>query len=271
MNHLTLSREGLEALESREASINGLYDDQAGYATYGVGHLVQRFKSVLLDAATAEHLCTSRVKVRWPNTPAATPYLEREALGSRDFDLLKSKAAARAPEIVAQARYKKPFKDLTEAQRVSVTAAARAAVTAETHLLNTPVQSQLAYDVRPFEKTVNRRVTGVALTQGEFDALISLAFNIGTSNFAASTLVKHINDDRHRSGDAAQREKGIDEIEKAFLAWSKSNGKTLPVLVRRRRAEADAFLATARAQLVALKRHKHLSPSKPGPGVSGLR
>jgi GH24 family phage-related lysozyme (muramidase) len=269
MNDLTLSREGLEALESHEASINGLYDDPAGYATYGVGHLVQRFKSVLLDTANVEQLCTSRVKVRWPNTRTATPYLEREVLGCRDFGLLKSRAVGRAPVIVAQARYNKPLEDLTDAQRTLVIAAARTAVTTETHLLNTPVHEQLAYDVRPFEKVVNRRVTGVALTQGEFDALVSLTFNIGTGNFTASTLLERINEDRHRSGDASQREKAIDEIEKAFLAWTKSNGKTLPVLVKRRHAEADAFLATARAQLVAFKRHKHLPASKPGAGVPG--
>jgi GH24 family phage-related lysozyme (muramidase) len=268
-NDLTLSREGLEALESHEASINGLYDDPAGYATYGVGHFVQRFKSILLDTANAEQLCTSRLKVRWPNTRAATPYLEREVLGCRDFALLKSKAAERAPEIVAQARHQKPLKELTDSQRTSVMAAARSAVTIEARLLNTPVHEQLAYDVRPFEKAVNRRVTGMALNQGEFDALVSLTFNIGPGNFATSTLLERINEDRHRSGDAAQREKAIDAIEKAFLAWTKSNGKTLPLLMKRRHAEADAFLATARAQLVALKRHKHLPASKSGSGASG--
>jgi GH24 family phage-related lysozyme (muramidase) len=261
-NRLTLSKEGREALEHHEASINGLYDDPSGYATYGVGHLVQKFKSVLLQTAMDERLCTSRVKVRWPNTQAATPYLEREALGCKDFAELTTRAAARAPAIVAQARYRKDVKDLTEAQRASVTAAARTAVATETYLLNTPVDTQLAVDVRPFEKTVNRNVTGVALTQGEFDALVSLTFNIGPDNFESSTLLELINEDRHRSGEAGQREKAIEAIERAFLAWSKSNGVTQPILVKRRRAEADTFLATARAQLVALKRQKHMPPPK---------
>ena len=260
-NQLTLSRDGLEALEHHEASINGLYDDPSGYATYGVGHLVQKFKSILLDTANAEGLCASRVKVRWPNTQAATPYLEREALGCRDFGELKNRAAARAPAIVALARYKKGFKDLTDAQRATVTAAARDAVAAETQLLSMPVATQLALDVRPFEDAVNSAVTGVSLTQGEFDALVSLTFNIGPKNFADSTLLERINEDRHRSGDAAQREKAIDAIHKAFLAWTKSSGRTLPILVKRRHAEADAFLATARAQLVALKRQTHV-PSR---------
>jgi GH24 family phage-related lysozyme (muramidase) len=176
---------------------------------------------------------------------------------------LKARAAARAPEIVARARYQKGVKDLSDAQRAAVTAAARDAVAAETHLLNTPIDTQLAVDVRPFEKTVNGTVTGVELTQGEFDALVSLTFNIGPANFTASTLVDLINADRHRSGDAPQREKAIEAIEKAFLTWAKSNGRTQPILVKRRHAEADAFLAIARAQLVALKRQKHLSPSKP--------
>lgn len=262
-NRLTLSQEGREALEHHEASINGLYDDPSGYATYGVGHLVQPFRSVLLETARDERLCTSRVKVRWPNTQAATPYLEREALGCNDFAELKARAAARAPEIVAHARYKKGLKDLSDAQRAAVTTAAREAVATETHLLNTPIDMQLAVDVRPFEKTVNGTVTGVALTQGEFDALVSLTFNIGRANFTGSTLVELINADQHRSGDALQREKAIEAIEKAFLTWSKSNGRTQPILVKRRHAEADAFLATARAQLVALKRQKHLTPPKP--------
>ena len=256
-NQLTLSREGLEALERHEAAINGLYDGPSGYATYGVGHVVQTFKSVLLDTASAEQLCASRLKVRWPHTRSATPYLEREALGCRDFDQLKARSAARAPDIVARARYRKGFQDLTDAQRTQVTAAARAAVANETHLLNTPVNSQLAYDVRPFEHSVNGSVTGMALTQGEFDALVSLTFNIGPRNFASSSLLDRINEDRHRSGDAAQREKAINGIEEAFLAWTKPNGRTQPVLVKRRHAEADAFLATARAQLVALKRQQH--------------
>jgi len=262
-NQLTISREGLEALEHHETSISGLYDGPAGYATYGAGHLVSKFKSVLLDTASTERLCTSRVKVRWPNTRGATPYLEREALGCLDFDQLKARASARAPEIIAHARYQKGLKDLTDAQRAAVTAAARTAVTIETHLLNTPVESQLAYDVRAFEKTINLTVTGVALTQGEFDALVSLTFNIGRRNFASSTLLERINEDRHRSGDAAQREKAIEAIEQAFLAWSRSNGWTQPILVKRRHAEAAAFLATARAQLVALTRQKHMPPSKP--------
>ena len=95
-NQLTISREGLEALEHHETSISGLYDGRAGYATYGAGHLVSKFKSVLLDTASTERLCTSRVKVRWPNTRGATPYLEREALGCLDFDQLKARASARA-------------------------------------------------------------------------------------------------------------------------------------------------------------------------------
>ena len=261
-NQLTLSRDGLKALEHHEASINGLYDDPSGYATYGLGHLVQKFKSVLLDTASAEQLCVSRVKVRWPHTKSATPYLEREVLGCRDFNQLKARAAARAPAIVAHARQKKGLEELTDAQRIQVTAAARAAVATEMQLLNTPVATQLALDIRPFEQTVNGAVTGVSLTQGEFDALVSLAFNIGPKNFADSTLLERINEGRHRSGDAAQREKAIDAIEKAFLTWTKSNGRTMSILVARRHAEADAFLATARAQLVALKRQTHVPPRR---------
>lgn len=250
-------------LKTQEAVINGLYDDPSGYATYGVGHLVQKFPSVLLETATTERLCISRVKTMWPGTRTETPYLEREVVGCRDFQALKVKAAERAPQIVAAARYQKSLKDLTEVQRRTVDADARWALAVETGMLNHPVNDVLAHDVRPSERAVNRRVTGVMLTQGEFDALVSFVFNVGVGAFADSTLLTRINENRYRTGDAAQRERAIDQIEQGFLAWSKSGDNTLPGLLARRQAEADAFLATARAQLVAMTR-KHIGPPKPG-------
>lgn len=89
----------------------------------------------------------------------------------------------------------------------------------------------LVKDVARFEKAVN--ALKVALTQNQFDALVSLAFNIGTGNFNKSTLVRKL-----KAGDmpgaAAQ-----------FAVWNKAtvNGKltVLPGLVRRRAAETALF------------------------------
>jgi hypothetical protein len=97
LNRLTISKEGLEALKKHEAVINGLYDDPSGYATYGVGHLVQKFKSVLLDTATSEKLCQSRIATKWRGTSNETTYLEREAVACGDFPKLRARASERGP------------------------------------------------------------------------------------------------------------------------------------------------------------------------------
>ena len=79
------------------------------------------------------------------------------------------------------------------------------------------------------EKTVNDRVC-LPLNQNQFDALVSLVFNIGGGAFLHSTLLKKLN-----AGDfisAAQE----------FLRWDKSANRTLPGLTARRREEHDLFL-----------------------------
>jgi lysozyme len=83
------------------------------------------------------------------------------------------------------------------------------------------------------DKTANAIDTlcTVALTQGMFDALVSLGFNIGTGNggFKTSTLLKKLN-----SGDyeGAARE---------FDRWVRGNGTVLPGLVTRRNKEEALF------------------------------
>jgi GH24 family phage-related lysozyme (muramidase) len=61
------------------------------------------------------------------------------------------------------------------------------------------------------------------LTQEEFDALVSLCFNIGIRAFSKSSVVREINKDKHKSGDAKQRKVAIDAIESA-LANSAGRG-----------------------------------------------
>ena len=90
----------------------------------------------------------------------------------------------------------------------------------------------LALDIKRFEKCVNDAVS-VALTQYEFDACVSLAFNIGTGAFRNSTLVKKLN-----AGD-------YDGAAAEFQRWNKQAGKELAGLTRRRGAERDLFEATA--------------------------
>lgn len=68
------------------------------------------------------------------------------------------------------------------------------------------------------------------LNQNQFDALISFAYNIGISGFKGSEVVKALN-----RGDY----KGAKDVWTKY--WTKSDGKTNPVLVARRQREAALF------------------------------
>ena len=70
-----------------------------------------------------------------------------------------------------------------------------------------------------------RQCIRVPLYQHEFDAYISLAYNIGTRAFCQSTLVKKLN--------AKDYAGACEEIRR----WNKAGGKVLPGLVKRREAE----------------------------------
>jgi len=90
----------------------------------------------------------------------------------------------------------------------------------------------LKTDLARFETNL-LKVVKIPLLQHEFDALISLSFNIGTGNFSKSSVLRYLN-----VGD-----KG--EAVRWFKVWckAKSKGKliTLPVLVNRRVREARLF------------------------------
>ncbi len=83
----------------------------------------------------------------------------------------------------------------------------------------------LVSDLAKFEAAVARLVK-VALTQHQFDALVSFAFNVGQGALAKSTLLKRLNAGRH------------DAVPAELMKWTKGGGKVLPGLVNRRRDEA---------------------------------
>lgn len=74
-----------------------------------------------------------------------------------------------------------------------------------------------------------RRLVRVPVTQGQFDALVSFVYNIGTGAFERSTLLKKLNAGDTR-GASAQ-----------FAVWNKAGGKELPGLTKRRAAERALF------------------------------
>lgn len=88
----------------------------------------------------------------------------------------------------------------------------------------------LASDAQIAEAAV-RRLVKVRLSQGQFDALVSFAFNVGTGALAVSTLLRELNAGHYRAA--------ADQL----LLWTKAGGSELPGLVRRRQAERALFLS----------------------------
>ncbi|ENE2372803.1 lysozyme [Klebsiella aerogenes] len=75
------------------------------------------------------------------------------------------------------------------------------------------------------------KIVKVKLTQGQFDALVSFAYNIGSRALSTSTLLKKLN--------AGDIKGAADE----FLRWNKAGGKVLNGLTRRREAERALFMS----------------------------
>jgi lysozyme len=90
-------------------------------------------------------------------------------------------------------------------------------------------KSFFQHDLRRFQKAVNKAVL-VTLSQNQFDALVSLSYNIGQNAFKNSTLLKYLNAGDYRA--AADQ----------FLVWNKGGGQILKGLVRRREVERTLFL-----------------------------
>lgn len=88
--------------------------------------------------------------------------------------------------------------------------------------------SQLVVDLQHAERVVSELVT-MPLTQGEYDGLVDLVFNIGSGNFSSSTLLKLLN-----AGD-------ISGAAGEFEKWSHASGVVVAGLLRRRLAEKQEF------------------------------
>ena len=94
------------------------------------------------------------------------------------------------------------------------------------------VDELLRQDVAGFECGVCKLLTR-SVTQNQFDALVSFAFNVGLQALKTSTLLRRLNANEPAEKVAAE-----------FLRWNKAGGKVLPGLTRRRQAEADLFLTS---------------------------
>lgn len=90
-------------------------------------------------------------------------------------------------------------------------------------------EKMLLKDLAYFEKEVEKAVKR-PITDNQFSALVSLAYNIGVRNFLQSTLLKKLNVGNYQGA--------ADE----FLRWCRAKGIILKGLQYRRQAERELFL-----------------------------
>ena len=91
----------------------------------------------------------------------------------------------------------------------------------------------LVEDLRAHAERLAPKVK-VQVADGQYIALLSLAFNVGVGAVAKSTLLRLLN-----AGD-------IEAAGDEFLKWTYAAGRELPGLVRRRREERKLFLEGTR-------------------------
>lgn len=98
-------------------------------------------------------------------------------------------------------------------------------------LLDDTITKEYAFEIfktiaDKFAKRVDEMVTS-EITQNQFNALVSFAYNVGTGAFATSTLLKKVN---NNPNDVT--------IKNEFLKWVRANKKVIQGLVNRRNKEA---------------------------------
>jgi len=82
-----------------------------------------------------------------------------------------------------------------------------------------------------FGSAVSKLITS-PLNQNQFNALVSLAYNIGTGNFVNSTILKKVNKNHNDTS-----------IELEFKKWNKVNKKEVAGLTKRRLYESKVYFS----------------------------
>lgn len=88
----------------------------------------------------------------------------------------------------------------------------------------------LIKDVQKAEQAVLRLIS-VPLSDGQFDALVSFTFNLGSGALQRSTLRRKVNREEHA------------DVPPEFMRWVWAGGRKLRGLIRRREAEAALYTA----------------------------
>lgn len=96
-------------------------------------------------------------------------------------------------------------------------------------------------DLAKFEDGVTRLIGSAPTSQGQFDALVCIAYNIGLDE-DADTIAEGLGDStllrKHKAGD-------FEGAANAFKSWRFNDGKEMRGLVRRRAAEAKLYRGQA--------------------------
>ena len=103
-------------------------------------------------------------------------------------------------------------------------------------LQDKPITKQQAEELLKFSlSTYEKAVDSFCrddISQSQFDALVSFAYNLGTGALQKSTLIKKVN----------ANPKDL-TIKDEFLKWNKANGRVLVGLTKRRQAEANLYFS----------------------------
>lgn len=103
-------------------------------------------------------------------------------------------------------------------------------------LQDKPITKQQAEELLKFSlSTYEKAVDSFCrddISQSQFDALVSFAYNLGTGALQKSTLIKKVN----------ANPKDV-TIADEFLKWNKANGRVLAGLTKRRQAEANLYFS----------------------------
>ena len=90
------------------------------------------------------------------------------------------------------------------------------------------IAAEFASQIQTYEKAV-RDAVQVELTQSQFNACVSLCYNIGAANFAQSSVVRELNRRKYQAAC------------KAFALWNKAGGRVVQGLANRRAEEQKEF------------------------------
>lgn len=118
----------------------------------------------------------------------------------------------------------------------------------ESRINKRQAHSLLVADLKRFEAAVDQAVK-VALTDNQFGALVSFAFNVGVSGFRKSTLLRKLN------------QSDYDAVPEELMRWVHSKGRRIQGLANRRAAEAGLW---SRGEFVSSRHVEPAAPSQTG-------